>query len=291
LKRHPLKSALPGILLASLTLFYLNSISILPQNKVGNPDQGVPISVPAGTITLTNTTAHRFCFLYQPINEGGSPDKGVLAAGDKVEFEGNMHIELTIDHERGGLIYWLFPGERYVVKSIGQGGFRIFKMIRDDPTALDLAPHVATPESVIDSVLELIGVRQDSLVYDLGCGNGGILIRAAQKYGARCVGIDIDAGLIRQARKNAQAAAVSSLVRFHNQDIFDTDISRATIVYLYLYPDSLRLLRPFLEKQLKRGTTVVSFDFAFPGWESKLTSRHKIPGESLISKIVHVYRR
>ncbi|MCJ7681964.1 MAG: methyltransferase domain-containing protein, partial [Candidatus Aminicenantes bacterium] len=193
-------------------------------------------------------------------------------------------MEITLLPESLCLIYWLFPGERYAVRDLGKDGVRIFKMVYGDASAVSLAPHVPTPDFVIERVLELTGVFSESVVYDLGCGDGCVLIRAAEKYRARGVGVDIDSNLIRQARKAATAAGVSSRVRFLIQDIFDTDLSDATLVYLYLYPDSLNLLRPYLEENLKKGTMVACFSFALPGWEEKLVAQHKIEGDFVVPK-------
>jgi len=247
-----------------------------------------------GAITLKNTLTEPVLFLYKPLHEGTIPTRSWLQPGATRGFKGNVHIEIKLLSEELSLRYWLFPGERYVVKDVGLKGhkdLRIFKMVRGDPSAVDLAPHVPTPEAVIDRVLELSGVSADSVLFDLGCGDGCVLIRAAEKFGARCVGVDINPRLIRLARKSAAAVGVSSRVTFLHQDIFDTDISSATIVYLYLYPDSLKLLRPYLENNLKIGTTVVSFGYHFPGWEEKRLARIEIEGEFLIPKILHIYRR
>lgn len=137
----------------------------------------------------------------------------------------------------------------------------------------------------------MTGVDADSVIYDLGCGDGCVIIRAAEKYGARGIGVDIDPNLIRQARKAASAAGVSSRAKFYIKDIFDTDLSAATLVYLYLYPDSLKLLRPYLENKLKRGTMVACFSFALPGWEDKLQIQHEIEGDFIVPKIIYIYRR
>ena len=135
------------------------------------------------------------------------------------------------------------------------------------PTQQDLAPFHATPDDVVDRMLSLARVTQADVVMDLGCGDGRIPIRAAQKYGARGVGIDIDAGLIERARADARKAGVEGLVEFRVEDALKTDVSKATVVTLYLLPSSNLKLRPILQNQLKPGSRIVSHAFSMgPDW-------------------------
>jgi SAM-dependent methyltransferase len=125
-----------------------------------------------------------------------------------------------------------------------------------------LAPYIATPEDVVNRMLELAHVTQDDVVYDLGCGDGRIPIAAAVKYGARGVGLDIDAGLIERARANAKAAGVENRVEFKVQDVLTGDLSPATVVTLFLLTSSNEKLRPILTRQLKPGARIVSHAFS-----------------------------
>jgi SAM-dependent methyltransferase len=130
-----------------------------------------------------------------------------------------------------------------------------------------LAPFVATPPDVVDRMLTLAKVGPGDVVYDLGCGDGRIVIAAAQKFGARGVGVDIDAKLINQAEANAKAAGVEQRVRFVLEDALKTDVSDATVVTLYLLSASNVKLRPILTRQLRRGARIVSHSFAIGDWE------------------------
>ena len=130
-----------------------------------------------------------------------------------------------------------------------------------------LAPFVATPMEVVERLLSLAGVGPDDVVYDLGCGDGRIVIAAAAKFGARAVGVDIDAGLINQAEAAARAAGVDKRVKFILQDALTADVSDATVVTLYLLSASNVKLRPILTKQLRRGARIVSHSFAIGDWE------------------------
>lgn len=127
--------------------------------------------------------------------------------------------------------------------------------------------YVPTPQEVVDEMLALAKVTKNDFIYDLGSGDGRIPITAAQKYGAQGVGIDINPERIKEAKENAQKAGVSDRVKFLNQDLFTTDISKATVVTLYLLPELNEKLRPRLFKQLKPGTRVVSHAFDMGEWK------------------------
>ena len=121
--------------------------------------------------------------------------------------------------------------------------------------------YVATPPEIVERMLEIANVRIGDVVYDLGCGDGRMVIAAAKKYGTRGVGVDLDPARIREARANAKQAGVESLVTFQVADMFQTDISEATVVLLYLLPELNRRLKPKLFAQLRPGARVVSHDW------------------------------
>lgn len=128
-------------------------------------------------------------------------------------------------------------------------------------------PYVPTPQPVVDRMLEMAEVDENDVVYDLGSGDGRIVIRAAETYGSRGVGIEIDPERVRDARENAREAGVSDLVEFRQGDLFEADISEATVVTLYLLPEVNLKLRPLLFEQLRPGTPVVSHGFDMDAWE------------------------
>jgi len=127
-------------------------------------------------------------------------------------------------------------------------------------------PFVRSTPEVIDRMLDLARVKPSDLLYDIGSGDGAIVIRAAKKYGVKGVGIEIDQGLVTKARDNAFRENVQDLVEFRGQDAFTVDVSAATVVTLYMLPDFNAKLRPILDRQLKPGTRVVSHDYEIPGW-------------------------
>lgn len=125
---------------------------------------------------------------------------------------------------------------------------------------------VPTPYRVVEEILRVADIRKNDLIYDLGCGDGRIVIQAAQKAGSRGVGIDIDPQRIKESRQNASKAGVDHLVQFHEQDLFQADVSEATVVTLYLLPMLNLQLRPKLLTELKPGTRVISHDFGMNEW-------------------------
>jgi SAM-dependent methyltransferase len=122
-------------------------------------------------------------------------------------------------------------------------------------------PYVPTPPEVVQRMLDMGRVGKTDVLYDLGCGDGRIVITAAKERGARGVGIDIDPERISEARSNANAAGVTDRVTFRQGDLFKADFAEATVVTLYLLPQINQRLRPQLWRQLKVGTRVVSHEF------------------------------
>jgi SAM-dependent methyltransferase len=127
-------------------------------------------------------------------------------------------------------------------------------------------PYIPTTEIAVKAMLELAAVTSSDVVYDLGCGDGRIVIAAAKSYGARGVGIDIDPMLIRDAKKNVRQAGVEKRVKFREQDLFLANFREATVVTLFLLPAINKRLLPQLEA-LKPGTRIVSNTFEIGGWK------------------------
>lgn len=143
-------------------------------------------------------------------------------------------------------------------------------------------PYVPTPQAVVDRMLQIAKVKRGDVVYDLGCGDGRIVVTAASKYGARGVGIDIDPKRIAEAKENAEKAGVSRRAQFLVADLFESDFSQATVVTLYLLPVINQKLRPQLWRQLKVGTRVVSHDFDMgEEWPPERTDR--VEGKTVYS--------
>jgi SAM-dependent methyltransferase len=135
------------------------------------------------------------------------------------------------------------------------------------PAAADkLAPYLPTPPEVVDRMLQMADVKPTDVVYDLGCGDGRLVITAAKRYGARGVGVDIDPVRIAESKANAKAAGVESLVEFRVQDALTVDVSPATVVTLYLLTEGNLKLRPTLQSKLAPGSRIVSHQFGMGEW-------------------------
>jgi SAM-dependent methyltransferase len=164
-----------------------------------------------------------------------------------------------------------------IISSVVSGSFATAASFRDRAAAFPAAAQAATqnaapartpdvifvptPEEVVDAMLQVANVTSRDVVYDLGCGDGRIVITAAKKYGARGVGIDIDPQRIAEATANAKKEGVTDRVSFRQADLFTSDIGEATVVTLYLLPSLNLKLLPKLMKELKPGTRVVSHAF------------------------------
>ncbi len=146
------------------------------------------------------------------------------------------------------------------VRGVGKGQGKDGKPVKK------LAPSVSTPMEVVERMLSLAAIQSYDVVYDLGSGDGRIVITAAKKYGVHAVGFEIDPRLIRESRNNVLKAGVQDLVEIRQENILQADLSAATVVTLYLFPKANRLLRPRLLSQLKPGARVVSNYFDMDEW-------------------------
>jgi SAM-dependent methyltransferase len=227
-----------------------------------------------------------------------------------VTWEGNRDypLDLTL---RSGEIEQL-PFENHVVitfRSLGEvlrrpliaGRIYSFRMSENGRLMLEtdwpggehpenLAPFLATPMEVVDGMLDLAGVTAEDLICDLGSGDGRIPIRAALRFGAHGLGIEYNPGLVEESRAAARSAGVADRVEFTLGDVLKADFSQATVVTIYLLSSSNRKLRPQLERQLKRGTRVVTHDFPIPGWERRLVRKQTLERDGR-THTLFLYRR
>ena len=151
-----------------------------------------------------------------------------------------------------------------------------------------VVPFVPTPQRVVDKMIELARVKEGDVVYDLGSGDGRIVIAAAKK-GAKAVGFEIDPELVGTARENIKKAGVQERAEIRNQDIFTADFSGASVITLYLLPDVNLKLKPKLLRQLKPGSRVVSHAFSMGNWKPERTQ--DIDGRTIYLWIIPAGRR
>jgi cyclopropane fatty-acyl-phospholipid synthase-like methyltransferase len=136
-----------------------------------------------------------------------------------------------------------------------------------------IAPFVPTPQEVVDRMLELAQVSHGDLLYDLGSGDGRIVITAARRYGAQAVGFEIDPALVTNSKRNIKEAGVEALAEIRDQDVRTVDLSPASVVTMYLYPGANLRLRAAIMRQLKPGSRVVSHDFSMGDWKPDRVER------------------
>jgi uncharacterized protein (TIGR03000 family) len=150
--------------------------------------------------------------------------------------------------------------------------------------------YVPTPEEIVDAMLKLADVGKDDVVYDLGCGDGRIVIRAVEKFGAkRGVGVDLDPQRIKESRANARAAKVENRVEFRQGDVFEVkDLADATVVTLYMGDELNLMLRPILRKTLKPGTRIVSHRFTMGDWKPLKTQ--SLVGYDGDTYLIHLWK-
>ena len=140
-------------------------------------------------------------------------------------------------------------------------------MARGDEESPYIAPYVPTPQEVVDRMLELAQLREGDVVYDLGSGDGRIVITAAARYGVKAVGFEISPNLVKISRDNVKDAGLEHLVEIREEDIRTVDLAPASVVTLYLYPGANLRLRSMIRRQLKPGSRVVSHQFTMGTWK------------------------
>ena len=151
-----------------------------------------------------------------------------------------------------------------------------------------VAPFVPSPFEVVRQMLTLAGLKKGETLYDLGCGDGRILILAAQEFGAGAVGVELNLNLVKEGREKVSNLGLEDKVKILHGDLFDTDIGSAAVVTLYLTTSANEKVKPKMEKELRVGTRVVSHDFTIPGWKPVKTE--KVP-ENFRTHTIYLYIR
>jgi protein-L-isoaspartate O-methyltransferase len=153
-----------------------------------------------------------------------------------------------------------------------------------------LAPYYPTPETIVEKMLQLGNLKPGERMFDLGSGDGRIVIMASEKFQANATGIEFDTDLWKQSSERIRKLGLSKRARIIHGDIFKQDYSSANLVTVYLLPSSNDKIRPMLEKQLKKGTRIVSHDFEFSGWTAEKVEHIDDDGEGR-SHTLYLYRR
>jgi len=266
---------------------------LLAGSWAANPDrvQAQESSSRIKEITIRNVTEETVQYYIKSVRSSDPPEKRAIEKDAIDHLRTEDPLTISFESKGDSTEYVLDPGMPYAFRYDENGDLELYEASHGRDDAVDLAPFVATPPSVVEKMLEMARVDKDDVVYDLGCGDGRIVVMAARKYGARGVGIDLDPERIKESRINAKAAGVDKLVEFRIEDVTKSDISAATVVTLYLLTESNELLRPSLEKHLKPGVYVVSHNYTIPGWEIKLVDEAEIKGEDGALHDIYLYRR
>ena len=252
---------------------------------------GTALTAQQNEITIRNVTDEAVQFRLKSVRSSAEPTEHTIKVDTIERFPGEDPLTVYFERPDGTQSYVLDPGMPYSFRYDENGDLELYEGSHGRDDAVDLAPYVPTPPAVVERMLEMARIDKDDVVYDLGCGDGRIVVMAAVKYGARGVGIDIDPKRIEESNLNAKAAGVEKLVSFRVEDVTQSDISAATVVTMYLLTESNELMRPALEKHLDKGMYVVTHNYRIPGWELKLVEETEIKGEDGGLHNIYAYRR
>jgi SAM-dependent methyltransferase len=242
-------------------------------------------------ITIRNVTKAAVQYAITAQTEKAKPRSRTLAVGAIDRFPAVQTVTVTYKKYGRDVTYSLYPGKPYSFRYDRAGNIDIYQGSHGRADAEDLAPWVPTPPEVLVKMMDMAQVNKDSIVYDIGCGDGRIVLYAAKAFGARGVGIDIDPVRIDECKANAKRDKVEHLVKFKLADATKIDISEATVVSLYLLPESNELLRPKFEKDLKPGTLVVSHNYIIPGWDAKEIANSTVIDLEKVEHSIFLYKK
>ncbi len=184
------------------------------------------------------------------------------------------HRNIVITEIPGAVSVWTSPGtvylpyQQFAAAPVLPGGL-------PERSLQQLAPFDPTPTDLVERMLMLAAIKKDDVVYDLGAGDGRVVIAAAKKYGVKAVGFEIDAGLVKLAREQVKKENLQQLVEIRQQDFLTADLSGASVVTLYLSYDGNAIVKPLLRSQLKSGARVVSYTFDMGDWQPKIVESYR----------------
>ncbi len=256
----------------------------------GEEEQGFKFSE-GPEISLRNVTQTQIHYSIKPDNTSDLPEEKVIKAKEIHRYNSRFPLEVTWERIGVKTARNLTPGKPYAFRYDENNLIQVYEGSHGRADAEDLAPFVATPMEVVAKMLEVADVNSEDIVYDIGCGDGRIVVMAAEKYGARGVGIDIDPIRIEEANKNAKSAGVAHLLRFYLGDATKMNFSEATVVALYLLPESNAILRPMFDEQLNPGVRVVTHNYRIPGWEDKEVDTFYIKDEWDKDHSIFLYKK
>jgi Methyltransferase domain len=228
--------------------------------------------------TLRNVTKRPIAYTILPSPGGRGRVTRTLAVGAVDRIATDQPVEITFDNGKHTSTYLVHPGKPYSFRFDESNVIKVYPGSHGREDAADLAPYVPTPPEVVARMLEIASVGPSDVVYDIGCGDGRMVIAAAKLHGAHGIGIELDPALIAECRAGAEREGVSKLVRFLEMDATKARLTEATVLALYLLPESLETLAPTFERDLRPGARIVSHDYKIPGWDARLVSTEVLPG-------------
>ena len=277
------------LVLAVLALFY-GRAGKEAENRIDLELRASTASPFREEATLRNVTKRPIAYTIMPGRGARGPVARTLAVGAVDRIATDLPVEISFDNGKRTSAYTLHPGKPYSFRYDASDTVRVYPGSHGREDAADLAPFVPTPKIVVERMLETAAVEKKDVVYDVGCGDGRMVIAAAKRYGARGVGIEIDPALIAECRAAAEREGVSGLVRFLEMDATKARLTEATVLALYLLPESLEVLAPVFEKDLGPGVRIVSHDYRIPGWDARLVRSETLTDEAGREHAIHLYR-
>jgi hypothetical protein len=282
-------SAIILVVAAALLFFTLKpAVSNGDNSGLGEEPQNPKIEKET---TIRNVTNETVFYTVEFAGIADKPEERVLEVGAIDRYPGTFDLDVTFIKDGEPETYNLDGGKPYSFRYDENDSLELYVGSHGREDAEDLAPFVPTPMVVVERMLELAEVNAHSVLYDLGCGDGRIVVQAAKKYGAKGVGIDIDPIRIEESMENAKKEGVEKLVEFRLGDVMKVDLSDATIITLYLLPESNEILRPLLEKYLKQGTYVVTHNYYIPGWSEKEITVETVYTDDGEEHDIYLYKR
>lgn len=256
-----------------------------------SPQKNLEAVAPKKETTIRNLTNETVQYTIRRLAQDSQPTQKSLKPEALDRWPCTSELDIAFEREGVEVTYRIECGLPYTFRLDENDDLELYSGAHGLFGVADLAPFVPTPMVVVDKMLEMAAVDKDDFLSDLGCGDGRIVITAAKKFGTRGVGIDIDPQRIEESEAAAKEAGVENLVEFRLQDVMKADFSKATVVTLYLLPESNELLRPILEAQLKPGVYVVSHNYSIPGWEKKEVAYVSIPDGTGKDHSIFLYKR
>jgi precorrin-6B methylase 2 len=240
--------------------------------------------------TLRNVTKRPIAYTIMARPGVRGPITRTLAVGAVDRLATDVPAEISFDNGKRLTASTVRPGKPYSFRYDANDVIRLYPGSHGREDAADLAPFVPTPRSVVERMLDIASVDRADVVYDIGCGDGRMVIAAAKIHEARGVGIEIDPALVAECRAAAKREGVERLVRFLEMDATKARLTEATVVTVYLLPESLEELAPLFERDLRPGARIVSHNYRIPGWDDRLALSESLTDEAGREHTIHLYR-